>query len=349
MLADEVIFSIEDEPYRWRDVILAAVRWGAWRALAQRTREGVACAIHAEQTGEPFPAEALDAAGRDFRYDLDLVTAQSMEEWLERWGLSVKDWSDYLNRRFQRSLHPERCSELVAEHSLPEDELAQLVLVDAICSGELENWARTLASRAAVYARMAPATESEIAEAPPMEQRELEVVAASLDVDETTLTETTRRLEHLDDAFHRFRSSQLTDQALQAFIGHRRLEWVRFHCRVMAFPDEGMAAEAALLLREDNEGFTGVYSVAHTEPRTEQFFLDQIEAPIRDRFLGARVGDLLGPMRINGEYRLYQIEEKLLPTATDPDVRKRAEEGVLKSALARQAHEKVRWRDAPLR
>jgi hypothetical protein len=196
---------------------------------------------------------------------------------------------------------------------------------------------------------MAPATEAEIAQTPLMEQREVQVVAALLGMDASELTAATRRLEHLDDSFHRFRSSQLTDRAVQDFIGHHQLEWVRFNCRVMAFPDEGMAAEAALLLREDNEGFTGVYSVAHTEPRTERFFLDQIEAPIRDRFLGARAGDLLGPVRVNDEYRLYQIEEKLLPTATDPDVRRRAEEGVLKTALARQTNEKVRWHDAPLR
>jgi hypothetical protein len=349
MLAGEVVFSMEEEPYRWRDVILAAVRWGQWRLTERRAREGAACASHADEAGDPFPSDALDAAGRDFRYDRDLVTAQSMEDWLNRWGLTVKDWTDYLNRQYQRSRHPERCAELVAQHPLSNDEAAQLTLVEAICSGELEKWARTLASRAAVHARMAPATEAEIARAPRAEQQELESVATLLEMNESELTEATRRLEHLDESFDRFRASQLTERALKDYVGHHQLEWVRFNCRVMAFPDEGMASEAALLLREDNEGFTGVYSVAHTEPRTERFFLDQIEAPIRDRFLGARAGDLLGPMRVNDEYRLYQIEEKLLPNANDPEVRKRAEEGVLKTALARQADQKVQWHAAPSR
>jgi len=345
MLAEEVVFSMEEEPYRWRDVILAAVRWGHWRAVERRVREGAACAIHAEEAGEPFPTDVLDAAGREFRYERDLVTAQSMEDWLNRWGLTVKEWSDRLNRQYQRERHPERCAELVAQHPLSDDEAAQLTLVDAICSGELGKWARTLASRAAVHARMAPATEAEIARSTTSAQ-EILSVAGLLDMDESEQTEATRRLEHIDDSFERFRASQLTERALKDYVGHHQLEWVRFGCRVMAFPDEGMAAEAALLLREDNEGFTGVYSVAHTEPRAERFFLDQIEGPMRERFLGARPGDLLGPVLINDEYVLYQIEEKLLPNTGDPDIRKRAEEGVLRIALDRQVDRQVRWHNA---
>lgn len=346
MLAEQVVFSMEEEPYRWRDVILAAVRWGHWRAVELGTREGAACASHAEEAGEPFPSDALDIAGREFRYERDLVTAQTMEDWLTRWGLTVKDWSDHLNRQYQRGRQPDECAGLVAQHPLSDDEAAQLTLVDAICSGELRRWARTLASRAAVHARMAPATEAEIGKSSTSAQKEVLSVAGLLAMDQSELTESARRLEHIDDSFERFRASQLTERALKDYVGHHQLEWVRFGCRVMAFPDEGMAAEAALLLREDNEGFTGVYSVAHAEPRAERFFLDQIEGPMRDRFLGARPGDLLGPMRINDEYVLYQIEEKLLPNADDPDVRKRAEEGVLKTALERQVDRQVRWHNA---
>lgn len=349
MLAEDVVFSMEEEPYRWRDVILAAVRWGHWHATERRAREGAACAGHAEEAGEPFPSDALDAVGREFRYERDLVTAQSMEDWLGRWGLTVKDWSDHLNRQYQRTRDPDRCAELVARHPLSADEAAQLTLVDAICSGDLEKWARSLAKRAAVHARMAPATEAEIAKSSGSGQKEVQSLAGLLDMDESELTAASRRLEHLDDSFERFRASQLTERALQDYVGHHQLDWVRFGCRLMAFPEEGMAAEAALMLREDNEGFTGVYSVAHTEPRSERFFLDQVDGPMRERFLGARPGDLLGPVRINDEYVLYQIEEKLLPNIGDPEVRQRAEEGVLKTALARQVDRQVKWHDAQSR
>ena len=102
----------------------------------------------------------------------------------------------------------------------------------------------------------------------------------------------------------------------------------------------------ALLLRDDGEGFTSVYSAAHTLPRAESFFLDQVDAGLRGSFLGARTGDLVGPMRVHGEHVLYLIEAKTLPTAQDPEVLRRAEEGVLEQALERQTAGRVRWHSA---
>lgn len=346
MLADDVVFSMEEEPYRWRDVILAAVRRGDWHAAERRTREGAAATSYAEASGDPLPSDALDEAGREFRYDRDLVTAQGMEEWLAKRNLAVNDWADHLERQLQRARFADQLDALVAHYPLPSDEAARLTLIDASCTGELRKWAQTLASHAAVHSRMAPATEATLERSEHPTPWSLDAVAALLGLDEETVLQTTRRLEHIEDTFERFRVAQLTDRALQDFIGQRQLDWMRFDCRVMAFPEESMAAEAALMLREDDEGFTGVYSVAHAEPRTARFFLDQVEGPLRERFLGASAGDLLGPVRQGDEYLIYEIAQKHLPNAKDPEVRQRAEEGVLKSALSRKADTSVRWHTA---
>ena len=343
MLADEVVFSMEEEPYRWRDVILAAVRRGDWHAAERRTREGAAATSYAEASGDPMSSGAIEEAGREFRYDRDLVTAQGMEEWLERRKLSVQDWADHLERQLDRARFADQLDALVAHYPLSNDEAARLTLIDVTCTGELRKWAQTLASHAAVHSRMAPGTEATLERSEHPTPRSLEAVAKLLELDDETVLQTTRRLEHIEDSFERFRAAQLTDRALQDFIGQRQLDWVRFDCRVMAFPEESMAAEAALMLREDDEGFTGVYSVARAQPRTARFFLDQIEGPLRERFLGASAGDLLGPVRQGDEYVIYEIEQKQLPSAKDPEVRQRAEEGVLKSALSRKANSSVKW------
>ena len=130
---------------------------------------------------------------------------------------------------------------------------------------------------------------------------------------------------------------------MQDYLSSRQLDWVRFDCRVMAFPDRGMAAEAALLLREDGERFTSVYQVAHTAPRAAQFFLDQIDVSVRGYFLGSRSGDLIGPVRMDDEYVLYEVEERVVPTLRDAAVRRRAEDGVLRDALDQQIERRVRW------
>ena len=349
MLADALVFSVEGESYCWRDVILSAVLRGDWRALESRTRHGAACVRHAETAGRVSSAAALELAGREFRYAHDLVTAQSMEEWLQRHELSVLDWTAYLRRDLERARCSAHLDDLVVRYPLSDEEAIRLTLVEATCSFELDAWARSLAERAAAHAFVvgSKSLTGQPAAAPtpdaPAETPRHFPVSILLGDDPATLQQSAQRLQRLEQSLNGFRAALLTERAVQDFVRSRQLDWVRFDCRVMAFPDEGMAAEAALLLREDGEGFTGVYQVAHTEPRAAQFFLDQIDDAMRDHFLGSRPGDLIGPVRVESEYVLYQVEEKVLPTVGDADVRRRAEDGVLNNALGYQSQQRVNW------
>ena len=351
MRADALVFAVEGETYCWRDVILSAVQRGDWHVVETRTRQGVASVRHAEASGIAVPAAALEAAGRAFRYARDLVTAQSMEEWLEHHELSVQDWTAYLRRDLQRARWSADLDNLVARYPITDGEATPLTLVEAICSSELDSWSRVLARRAAAHALVVANAKSTASPTAPSSVEQLEprhaVPLAVLWGDEpANLQATARRLLRLDESLSRFRAALLTERAVQDYVTSRQLDWVRFDCRLMAFPDEAMAAEAALLLREDGEGFTGVYQVAHTAPRTAQFYLDQIDDSMRDHFLGSRPGDLIGPVRIAGEYVLYQVEEKVLPTVRDADVRRRAEDGLMNNALGQQFEQRVNWQAA---
>ena len=351
MRADALVFAVEGETYCWRDVILSAVQRGDWHVVETRTRQGVASVRHAEASGIAVPAAALEAAGRAFRYAHDLVTAQSMEEWLEHHELSVQDWTAYLRRDLQRARWSADLDNLVARYPITDGEATPLTLVEAICSSELDSWSRVLARRAAAHAFVVANAKSTASPTAPSSVEQLEPLhAVPLSVlwgdEPAKLQATARRLQRLDESLSRFRAALLTERAVQDYVTSRQLDWVRFDCRVMAFPDEAMAAEAALLLREDGEGFTGVYQVAHTAPRAAQFYLDQIDDSMRDHFLGSRPGDLIGPVRIAGEYVLYQVEEKVLPTVRDADVRRRAEDGLMNNALGQQFEQRVNWQAA---
>ena len=346
MRADALVFAVEGETYCWRDVILSAVQRGDWHVVETRTRQGVASVRHAEASGIAVPAAALEAAGRAFRYARDLVTAQSMEEWLEHHELSVQDWTAYLRRDLQRARWSADLDNLVARYPITDGEATPLTLVEAICSSELDSWSRVLAGRAAAHAFVVANAKSTASPTAPSSVEQLEPLhAVPLSVlwgdEPAKLQATARRLQRLDESLSRFRAALLTERAVQDYVTSRQLDWVRFDCRLMAFPDEAMAAEAALLLREDGEGFTGVYQVAHTAPRAAQFYLDQIDDSMRDHFLGSRPGDLIGPVRIAGEYVLYQVEEKVLPTVRDADVRRRAEDGLMNNALGQQFEQRV--------
>ncbi len=349
MQPDANVFSVEGEPYSWRDVILSAVLRGDWRAAERRARQGAACARLAEASGAGLPTGALEAAGSEFRYAHDLVTAQSMEEWLARNGVTVQEWTACLRRNLLRARHSGNIEEPVRTYPISHEDAVRLTLVDAVCSSELATWAHALAERAAAHAYLqggvAPAS-ADVAQAGSPEPVDSSALTVLWGDDPTLLAAAVRRLRRLDESLQGFRTTLVTERAVQDYISTRQLDWVRFDCRVMAFPNAGMAAEAALMLREDGERFTSVYQVAHTEPRAAQFFLDQIEEAMRDHFLGSRPGDLIGPVHVDNEFVLYQVEEKVLPTIRDADVRRRAEDGVLSTALDQQLERRVKWRVA---
>ena len=343
MQADALVFSVDGERYCWRDVILSAVQRSDWRAAERRARQGAACVRHAEATGGALPAGVLEAAAREFRYAHDLVTAASMEEWLQRHELSVQDWTACLRRNLLRARAVENLDVLAERYPIADDEAARLTLVDAICSSELSVWARALAERAAAHAYLeaGPTRMDDCPDPVPFDVAPLTLLWGD---DSATLDRAVQRLAGLEESLKGFRATLLTERAVQDYISTRQLDWVRFDCRIMSFPSAGMAAEAALLLREDGEGFTSVYQVAHAEPRAAQFFLDQIEDSMRDHFLGSRPGDLIGPVHVDDEFVLYQVEEKVLPTIRDQDVRRRAEDGLVSSALDQQFERLVDWR-----
>src|SRR4051812_26116040 len=67
MLWDAGVFSVDGDEYHWRDVIVAAVRWGEWAKADRRTRQGIAAMSYSEETSDPLPAGTLDTAAKEFR------------------------------------------------------------------------------------------------------------------------------------------------------------------------------------------------------------------------------------------------------------------------------------------
>lgn len=349
MLADELVFTVDGEQYRWRDVILSAVRLGEWQAVETRARHGFACVRNAEALVRPLPEGRLDAAGRDFRYAHDLVTAQSMEDWLRRHEITVQEWTAYLRRALLRSQAEGDLHALASRYPLPAGDVVRLTLIEAMCGSDMDAWARALAQRAAAHASILESGGQPRSLGSPSHHA-TEGVLANPDMrallgDDAVIRASLVRLEGIDASLSAFRGALVTERAVSDYLNARQLDWVRFDCRLMSFPDESQAAEAALLLREDGEGFTSVYQVAHTAPRGASFFLDEIDGSMKDHFLGSRPGDLIGPVHLQNEYVLYQIEEKVLPTLRDDTVRQRAERGVLNAGLGQQFDRRVSWQE----
>jgi hypothetical protein len=121
------------------------------------------------------------------------------------------------------------------------------------------------------------------------------------------------------------------------------MEWIRVDCQAIGFPEEGPAREAALLLREDGLEIEEVAGEADVPIEEVVFYLDQLDPEQHSRFLGATVDDVIGPVAVDEAWNVYLVVAKVMPSVQDPEIVRRAEEGVLSRLLAGEVNRRVRW------
>jgi hypothetical protein len=256
--------------------------------------------------------------------------------------LSVEEWMGYVLRdRLRRDMAGE-LEEIEAQRPMAEDELAAVLKAEGLCSGQFRRFAIRLATRAAgaEKVRDAPVEPSEAAD---LRLEDLPRALQTLPPDR--LREGIRQAVRIEADFGRFRGSVVTPGALQAQVAAHRLDWIQFDCRVLSFPAEDMAREAALCVREDGQDLEEVAAQTRASLRESRFFLEDLDDSLRDALLASTRGELLGPLAVDGEFALVHVTDKVMPSESDPAARARAEERIVDGAVAREAERCVRWID----
>lgn len=320
--SDEVVFSVAAATYRLSEIVGAARAWGDLTALEATVRHGIACVKRAAEAKTlPTDAEIEDAAS-EFRYDRDLITADEMQAWLDRWGLTVESWTAYLQRLLLGQRWADELPDLVSQHAVSQGEIAEVVHVEGICSGQYGRAAHKLAAGLAAYERARDEgwlAESDTAGDEPAVQA------------------------RLDAAVEQLRANAVTPAAVRAEVAAHHLDWVRVDCELVSFADLPLAREATLCVREDGRELSQVAADARSVLHRENLYLEEVEPAWRDHLLAARAGDILGPLSRDGSFVLLRVREKALPAPEDPDVRRRAEASLLDRVLEQEISHRVKW------
>jgi hypothetical protein len=344
------LFAVGDMTFTRDDVVLAAAMSGEWAALVDQVTSGLACLARLDDLDDPdaeLPESEVDEAANDFRYARDLAAAADMEVWLERHCLDADAWLDYVRRSLLRARWAGDLAGIVEEYEVDDDDVAGAMACEALCSGLVATVAVRLAARAAMHAAVVAAENGGSNDG---EVRRL-VDAVPADVVEGRLPGLPRpvshdrleRLARLEAASTRFARSRVTTEAVRAAIAAHQLEWTRIAARYVALPTEDAAAEAALCLRDDGQALATVAAAAGSESCDGEWFLDDVEAPLRAALVGAQAGDVVGPVRLGQTFLVIQLAARRTPAEEDPDARARAEREVLDAAVAREVAERVRW------
>ncbi|MGI9078376.1 MAG: hypothetical protein ACR2G6_13775 [Gemmatimonadaceae bacterium] len=347
-LIGQPVFSVATHTCYWEDVILAGVLWGEWNALETHVTQGLACLKRMSAIGKDISPSALDAAAADFRYERDLVAATDAEEWLAKWGLSAEEWMAYIRRTLLEKRWADTVASFAPKYPVDATEVARAMHSEMVCSGAIRRVSKRLSARAAMYDFLTSRPEGWQEDKSAVE-RELRRFPSGI-TDQGIFGVSANRcraripfVASLEAAFSAFREAVVTPRALQEHVGIHHLDWIWFDHQSLAFEREDMAREAALCIREDEMTLADVAASSKSPVRQEQRFLDEIDRGLRDRFLGAREGDVLGPIPGNGGFRLYHIASKRLPSVDDLAVRKRAEQSVLRSVAGYETRQRVRW------
>jgi hypothetical protein len=344
---EAVVFGTGDVVCTWQDVVLAAALSGDWAELVERVREGLACRTSLVEAGGVLDPAEVTAEANDFRYARELLTVEETEAWLERWGLTVDQWIEYIERALLRR---RSTSEPAARRDVAADDVADAIWAEAVCSGALARLARRLAGWVAAAASVeGPSHGCERNEGSEHDAALDGVLAEMAEQGLAGLVDAQQcrpRLEHLHELerrFARFRRRVVTPAAVRAAVQAHYLDWVRLRCQSVSFTDEQTAREAACCVRDDGEAFGAVARATRATISERWLSLDEMGPAARPILLSAESESLLGPLPELGEYMLVKIMEKVLPSADDPVVRTRAEEAVLSAAVEREVASRVRW------
>jgi len=360
------VFESGAEPYYWEDVALYALLTGRWDELEERVRAGLACQAYFQATGEPTPEDKIDEAAGEYRYERELITAAETEDWLESRGLTAAEWMGYIEREVLRAECEGRLEQFLETHAATAQEVLDAMRELWICAGVGHGLAEGLAEWVAAAGAEGVGSTSEYGigltgetlvgmghigesaefRAPqPVELTEEEqaLVERLPGLDPARLARRLARLRRLQAAEARFRSQVTTPEAVRREVEHHRLEWVRLGCAVAHFASEAHAREAALCVREDGMSLEEVAANARAEVEAVRLLLSEVEPELRHALLGARSGDLVGPLRSGDLWALFAVREKSLPALDDPATAELAAVEAAEHAIREQVSRRIRW------
>jgi hypothetical protein len=331
-LLEQVVFSVGGSDYVWKDVVQAGERWGDWDRLCGRAKEDIACLARLDdEAEEPLTTEEVESAANEFRYARDLVSAEETERWLEKWGLTVESWMDWIRSSLLRRKWSGQMPDLLSEYPAADEDLERLLQAEAVCSGDLARLAYELAGRAAIREK-----ENERLKAKNSDRE-----GGNPEPHESG--DPSDGFARLEESFRRFRDRVLSPEAIQGEIRSRQADWTQVDCELVSFPAEEAAREAALCVTQDGETLSRVAGEADRGLRRERFYVEDAAPALRDRFLGARKGELLGPLEVEGEFVLCRVVDKVLPSKRDPALVARARETVVKRLVDQEIVDRVTW------
>ena len=297
-------------------MVAAARLRGDWRELEREAAEGLACLRQLTASGQEFGERDMSEAETRFRSPLKLFSADQTLAWLERWQVTVAGVARLHSTSVASRPVGRRARRDPVRFPVAEDEVRR-GLGRGRCSGALDEIAWRLAGDAAL----------------------------ALDAGESLARRPRAGALAHQAAAADGRDAAVTESAIADEVGRRGLEWLRVEGLLLEVPTEGMAREAAFLVRDDGRPLAEVAVDCGTEARPL--------GPLHGRSLAGaergtprrRRGRARRPLALDDGFALLLLERKARPSTADPQVRAKAVQAVVTRLTERAIAANVSWHE----
>lgn len=329
--------TVESEAIDVDALVIAAVASGEWR----EERAMLLGAAAAEDAGERLDAEELSAREEEFRRGKGLWAAEDLTAWLTARDVTVGEWRAHLRRRLlaERGLHDRGAA---FPQPLPEHIEAAWValLLDGVlasCADRLEQGAgaaHLLGERAPADNESIEATDALTRAASedallPLESREPRTIAAAA-----------RQVVRLSASRRRL-LEQITEEEIGATVAEHGADWTTLEFDGLSLSTEGQGREAVMCVRDDGLALAAVAEMIGAEASRTRALAETMPSFAR-HLLGARPGQVLGPIHSGGRFEVIVLRARRAPDATDPTIAARASESIANARISRRIAGRVR-------
>jgi hypothetical protein len=152
-------------------------------------------------------------------------------------------------------------------------------------------------------------------------------------------------LGSLEAAYEAFCDEVATDEAITREIAAARLDWIRVRCLLAVFGERPVAAEVALLVRQDGLAFAEAAAAANTTTVQLEIWLEDADPALAPLLAGAGRNQLVGPVATAGGFVIVEVHEKLPADPADPTVMARAVTAAADRAADRAETDHVVWHE----
>lgn len=339
-MSEPELFSCGGERYIPAHVLAVAAFWGELDGLYVESLQRVKALKRAQTEGVQISDDDLQARSEAFRRHHGLRTARATESWMATRGVTVSEFSDFLEREALRGYFKEAPSRSRKDPARDAGAVAYL-WPDAVFTGLADDWCQRLAVRAAAAREVAedggiPASLFDTGgEAAARLIRWLERFGLG--------EEWFERLRALDAAYTHFATSVQTPSQLDAAL---RARWERLFAvdlEIGGFNAETAAREASLCVSEDGASFDEICREGGGLLHRGPMLLGDLPDAMRTQALSLPVGSLLPVFAWDGRFIVCRILAKSEPSMSEARVRDTVVAAVLDEAVVPLLKRHITW------